>query len=240
MKNCNAPENQTTRRIRLMACATALAVAFTVSLPQLADADRVTPPPLPANIQVPAGNKAFLEGHAVGTQNYICVPCPNPATPMSMCPNISGFSWILFTPQAILFKDNNRQVITHFFSPNPFEDNTNRGVVADDMIRATWRDSRDTSTVWGATIASSSDPKFVESGAIPWLLLQVVGAQDGPTGGDRLTATTFIQRLNTSGGVAPSTGCASSTDVGAEAFVPYTADYFFYKKAAKSDADDGN
>jgi hypothetical protein len=31
-----------------------------------------------------------------------------------------------------------------------------------------------------------------------------------------------------------------STDVGAEAFVPYTADYFFYKKAAKSDADDGN
>ena len=80
MKNCNAPENQTTRRILLIACATALAVAFTVSLPQLADADRVTPPPVPANIQVPAGNKAFLEGHAVGTQNYICVPCPNPTT----------------------------------------------------------------------------------------------------------------------------------------------------------------
>ena len=67
----------------------------------------------------------------------------------------------------------------------------------------------------------------------------MVGAQDGPTGGDTLTATTFIQRLNTSGGVAPSTGCASSTDVGKQAFVPYTADYFFYK-AAKSDADDGN
>src|SRR5215510_1410475 len=129
MKNCNAPENQTTRRLLLITSAVALAVAFTVSRPQLADADRVTPPPVPPNIQVPAGNKAFLEGHAVGTQNYICVPCPNPTTPMSMCPNMSGLAWILFTPQATLFKDNDKQVITHFFSPNPLEDNTNPGVV---------------------------------------------------------------------------------------------------------------
>jgi hypothetical protein len=238
MKNCNALENQTTRRILLIACVIALAVAFTVSLPQPADADHVTPPPVPTNIQVPAGNKAFLEGHAVGTQNYICVPCPNPTT--SMCPNVSGFAWILFTPQATLFKDNNKQVITHFFSPNPFENNTNPGVVAADMIRATWQDSRDTSTVWAKANQSSFDPAFVEPGAIPWLLLEVVGAQDGPTGDDKLTPTTFIQRLNTSGGIAPSTGCSSLTDVGAEAFVPYTADYLFYKKAAKSDADDGN
>jgi hypothetical protein len=34
-------------------------------------------------------------------------------------------------------------------------------------------------------------------------------------------------------------GCAALTDVGKRALVPYTADYFFYK-AAKSDADDGN
>jgi hypothetical protein len=60
-------------------------------------------------------------------------------------------------------------------------------------------------------------------------LLQVVGAQDGPTGGDKLLETTFIQRLNTSGGVAPLTGCTHSTDVGKMALVPYTADYFFYK-----------
>jgi hypothetical protein len=80
-------------------------------------------------------------------------------------------------------------------------------------------------------IASSSDPAFVASGAIPWLLLQVVGAQPGPTGGDRLTETTFIQRVHTSGGVAPSTGCVEVTDVGQRAFVPYTADYFFYEAA---------
>jgi Protein of unknown function (DUF3455) len=37
--------------------------------------------------------------------------------------------------------------------------------------------------------------------------------------------------LNTTGGLAPKTGCSSLTDVGNKAFVPYTADYFFYRKA---------
>jgi hypothetical protein len=97
------------------------------------------------------------------------------------------------------------------------------------MPRATWQHSRDTSAVWAMASETSSDPAFVESNAIPWLLLDVVGDQDGPTGGDKLSETTFIHRLNTSGGVAPSTGCTQSTDVGKRAFVPYTADYFFYK-----------
>ena len=225
MKDCNTLENQTTRRIPLIACATALAMAFTVSLPQATRADKVIPLPVPAAIQVPAGNTAFLEGHAVGTQNYIYLPCPISTT----CP--FGFAFALLTPQATLFNDHDKQVTTHFFSPNPFEDGT---------IRATWQHSRDTSTVWGGQAISSSDPDFVAPDAIPWLRLPVAGAQDGPTGGDRLTATTFIQRLNTSGGVAPpSMDCDSSTDVGARAFVPYTADYFFYKKA-ESDTEDGN
>jgi hypothetical protein len=72
------------------------------------------------------------------------------------------------------------------------------------------------------------DPNFVAPGAIPWLLVRVVGARRGPTGGDFLTQTTFIHRLNTTGGLAPSTGCTLST-LGATAVVPYTADYFFYR-----------
>jgi hypothetical protein len=227
MNNCNRSEHQTKPRILLIACATALAVALSDALPQPARAGHVTPPPVPSNIQVPAGSKAFLDGHAVGTQDYICVPCPNPTT--SICPDASGFAWILFTPQATLFTDNDRQVITHFFSPNPFENNTNPGVMADGMIRATWQHSRDTSTVWAVAIATSSDTAFVAPGAIPWLLLDVVGAQDGPTGDHKLTSTAFIQRLNTIGGIAPLIGCALSTDVGKKASVPYTADYFFYK-----------
>jgi Protein of unknown function (DUF3455) len=127
-----------------------------------------------------------------------------------------------------LFNDDDKQVITHFLSPNPLENDT---------LRATWQHSRDTSTVWAMAIQTSSDPDFVAPGAIPWLLLQVVGAQDGPTDGDKLSETTFIQRLNTSEGVAPSTGCALSTDIGKRAFVPYTADYFFYKATKRHEHD---
>jgi hypothetical protein len=193
-------------------------VAVAVALPQPAHADDVTPPPVPANIEAPAGNTAFLVGHGVGTQNYVCLPSG------------TGVKFLLFTPQATLFDDLDEQVTTHYFSPNPFENNTNPGVAAAGMIRATWQHSQDTSTVWAKAIASHSNPGFVARGDIPLLLLQVVGAQDGPTGGVTLSGTTFIQRLNTSGGAAPSTGCASAADVGNQAFVPYTADYFFYKK----------
>ncbi|MDD1643110.1 MAG: DUF3455 domain-containing protein, partial [Methylococcaceae bacterium] len=149
MKNYIAPENLTTRRILLMASATALTVAYVVALPQPAHADRVTPPPVPTNIQVPEGNKAFLVGHAVGTQNYICLPCPNPITPTAVCP-VSGFAFTLFTPQATLFADNDKQVTTHFFSPNlsPIPPEEKK-----DTIRATWQHSRDTSTVWAKLTA---------------------------------------------------------------------------------------
>ncbi len=209
MMNCNAP-NQSTPRMLLISFAAALTTMITVSLPQPTNADDFTPPPVPSNIQVPAGNMAYLKGHAVGTQNYICLPAA------------SGFAWTLFGPQATLFNDNRDQVITHFLSPNPAENGT---------PRATWQHSGDTSADWGVAMQSSSDPAFVASDAIPWLLLQVVGAQMGPNGGSSLADTTFIQRLNTVKGVAPSTGCAASTDVGKRALVPYTADYYFFKAA---------
>jgi hypothetical protein len=210
MKNCNTREQQTTGAIRLAACVTALGMTFAVALAQPAHADSVTTPPVPANLQVPAPNEAFLVGHAAGTQNYVCLPSPS----------IGHVAWTLFTPQATLFDDEGEQRITHFFSPNPFEGG---------ILRAAWQDSGDTSAVWGRGIASSSDPNFVTPGAIPWLLIEVVGAQEGPTAGDAISGTTFIQRLNTVGGAAPSTGCARPKDIGNKAFVPYTADYFFYR-----------
>src|SRR5262249_52640149 len=218
MKNRNAFGDPTGRRTVLGAWSTALAVALTVSVSP-AHAAQVTPPPVPTALEVEAGNRPFLEGHGVGTQNYICLPCPNATTPATSCPDDSGFAWILFTPEATLFDDHGKQLTTHFFSPNPAEHGT---------IRATWQDSRDSSIVWGGRAIPSTDPDFVAPGAIAWLLLPMAGVQEGPTGGDTMTATTFIQRLNTAGGLAPSTGCSEPADVGAKAFVPYTADYFFY------------
>jgi hypothetical protein len=203
-------KRQTTRGILLLTCAAALGITITIAPPPAAaHDDDIAPPPVPDNIEVPEGHDAFLVGHAVGTQNYVCLPSG------------SSVAWALFTPQATLFDDRGRQLQTHFFSPNPFENGE---------VRATWQDSRDTSAIWGRGIASSSDPNFVAPNAIPWLKVEVMGAQEGPRGGEKLTGTTFIQRLNTVGGVAPSTGCGLPTDIGNRAFVPYTADYFFFEE----------
>jgi len=57
--------------------------------------------------------------------------------------------------------------------------------------------------------------------AIPWLLLSAVA--DGPGVFHRVA---FIQRVNTVGGNAPS---SPGSVVGAEARVPYTTEYFFYR-----------
>ncbi len=60
-------------------------------------------------------------------------------------------------------------------------------------------------------------------GAIPWLLLS---AHPGETPG-RLARVTSIQRVNTTGGTAPASGCDADRS-GQIAHVPYTADYHFY------------
>ena len=71
-------------------------------------------------------------------------------------------------------------------------------------------------------------PAFVAPDAIPWFLLEVVGAQAGPTDVQKLTKTTHIQRLNTTGGKPPSSPCGQG-EVDNKELVEYTADCFFYK-----------
>ncbi len=217
MKNDRAQPNPNLQRVLTTAARIALAVVTLIAATTpTAHARRFFPPRVPAALEVPAGNRPFLEGHAIGTQDYICLSSE------------SGYGWAFFGPQATLFDHDRKQITTHFLSANPFEAAT---------PRATWQHSRDTSAVWAVAIASSDNSRFVKAGAIPWLLLQVVGAEDGPYHGDRLIRTTFIQRLNTRGGVAPSTGCAVATDVGKKALVPYQADYFFFKHG-DADRDD--
>src|SRR5262245_55210401 len=152
------------------------------------DFGRITVPPVPADIQVPAGNVPFLKGHAVGTQNYMCLPSG------------SSYAWTPIGPQATLFVtlpwNQPQQITTHFFSVNP----------VGGVIRPTWQSSFDTSAVWGAQAAASSDPLFVQPGAIAWLLLRAAGVQEGPSGGSLMTQTTFIHRLATSGGLKPVMG----------------------------------
>jgi len=74
---------------------------------------------------------------------------------------------------------------------------------------------------------SSEIENCSHSGSIQCLLLQSVGNLKGPTGGNLLAKATFIQRLNTQGGAVPISACT----VGQTQLVPYTADYFFYRKS---------
>jgi hypothetical protein len=182
----------------LLACGMVFALALMISRP--ARADNGTPPDVPAILQPPAGNRLFRVAHAVGTQDYVCLS--------------TGWASPAYGPQATLFGEENEQVFTHFLSPNPDEGN---------IPRPTWQDSQDTSTIWANLVPGASytpDPT-----AIPWLLLRVVGQAEGPTGGDRMTGSTYIQRLNTTGGLKPTSACTE----GDKALVPYTADYYFYK-----------
>ena len=208
-----------TRRIRLIACISALGTAFVVALPQVGHAKNVTPPPVPGTLQVPEGNEAFLIGHAFGSQDYVCAASG------------SGVAFVLTTPEAVLFDNPARRVINHFFSPNPVEGGT---------IRATWQSTRNSSVFWGKVVhaaTSATDPDFVALDAIAWVLLSQAGVLEGSGNGDNLAAATFVQRVNTVGGLAPSIGCNSPADIGKTAFVPYEADYVFYTNPTATTAE---
>lgn len=189
-----------------------LALAAAIAAPQIAHAQsarKIVPPPMPADLELsPDEFTPFFVAHAVGTQGFMCVV-------------INGaYKWQTFGPQATLFDGDGRQVATHFLSPQPF----------DQVLSPTWQHSRDTSAVWGAVLKMSSDANYVAPDAIPWLLLEATVVSDGPDGGDKLTATRRIQRLNTLEGKAPATGCSIPDNIGKRALVPYEADYYFYKK----------
>lgn len=74
-----------------------------------------------------------------------------------------------------------------------------------------------------ATVRARADAPV--PGAIPWLLLSTRPA--GAPG--RLARVASIQRVNTTGGAAPASGCDASR-AGQVVRVPYTADYHFYER----------
>lgn len=188
-------------------------------------ARKITSPTTPAAITPPAGNSAFLMGHAEGTQGYVCLPTS------------TGASWTVNAPrpEAVLAARSSWKdfEITHFLSPN-----TNPNPFAPTPLpfaSPTWRSSRDGSVVWAKALtppvaSGSDDTSCPHAGAVACLMLQAIGSKAGPHGGNRMTQTTFIQRLKTTGGTAPASGCSVAADVGKQVLVPYTADYYFFRK----------
>jgi hypothetical protein len=132
-------------------------------------------------------------------------------------------------PEATLFTDlfgQQFQIITHFQSVN---ENPKPGVIPPASGNATWQGSFDSSKVWAVKVngidPSPEIPNCAHAGSIQCLLLQSVGNKKGPTGGNLLANTSFIQRLNTNGGAVPTDSCS----VGQTKLVHYTADYYFYR-----------
>jgi hypothetical protein len=215
MNDRNTLKHGLTPRLRRIAGMGALGMAFMAALPHVSYAQHVRPPSVPDTLKVPEGNEPFLIGHAFGSQDYVCAASG------------TGVAFVLTTPEAVLFDNPARRVVNHFFSPNPVEGGT---------IRATWQSTRNSSVFWGKLAAAATfatDPDFVAHDAIAWLLLSRAGVLEGSGTGDNLAAATFVQRVNTVGGLAPSVGCASPADIGKTAFVPYEADYVFYFNPAE-------
>lgn len=118
----------------------------------------------------------------------------------------NGSSWGAAVPDATLFDNEGNVVAIHFGTPNG----------------PAWKSNS------GSEVVGVLPPKaaIVDSNSIPWLRLN---ADPIRTHGPGIFAnTTFIHRVNTDGGKAP---LENGAFLGQVAKVPYTADYFFYRKS---------
>lgn len=118
-------------------------------------------------------------------------------------PNV--FFWINIAPLATLYNkpDFTSQVALHFAGPSwEFTKGPNKGE---------------------RVVAKRVDGKTVDERAIQWLLLKTVDSLSNAE-----NKITYIQRLFTAGGLAPTT-VADEAHLGQLDSIPYTARYFFYE-----------
>ena len=155
-------------------------------------------PEVPLTLQVPHGNKVSFHTYAVGVQIYT-------ATASSTSP--TGYAWTFQEPEAVLFDADGNVVGVHYAFAGP--------------TRPAWESNSGSRVVGARSVA----PVTVNSNAIPWLILSAVTSNT--TGAGIFERTTYIHRVNTTGGLAPAT---APTQLGQQARVPYTAEYFFYRE----------
>lgn len=110
------------------------------------------------------------------------------------------FAWALDRPQADLLGEVGHVIGKHYKGP-------------------TW-EATDGSKVGGQVQQRANAPN---ANAVPWLLLKATSHE----GAGAFARVTYIQRVDTVGGMAPAAGCDKS-HAGAEASADYQATYFFY------------
>jgi hypothetical protein len=115
--------------------------------------------------------------------------------------------WAFHAPRALLFDPQSNQPTANHY-----------GGIDRDLTPGPWWESiGDGSRIRGGKAVSAPSPN---ANSIPLLRLEVLERQ----GSGVFSPASYIQRLNTLGGVGPTTACES----GAQRQVPYTADYYFY------------
>jgi hypothetical protein len=112
----------------------------------------------------------------------------------------TGTTWSFVSPEALLFADPGDHTLVGFHFAGP-----------------TWEGLDGSKVVGSVTKSCTPNPN-----AIPWLLVKAV-SNDGHGIFKRVS---YIQRLFTEGGKAPTT---PGDFPGQVARVPYTAEYFFYR-----------
>lgn len=113
-----------------------------------------------------------------------------------------AYEWVFAGPTAVLY------------------DKTSKAAVGKYYAGPTW-EANDGSKVSGKQLGVSPSGN---AASIPLQLVQAAPA----TGSGAMNGITFIQRMNTMGGVAPSDACGAA-NAGARKMVKYEADYLFYK-----------
>ncbi len=116
--------------------------------------------------------------------------------------NDSVYSWQLLAPDAKLFDSQGQIAGKHYAGP-------------------VW-EYKDGSQVVGRVLNKIA---VAPETSISWLLVEIVANKDKGLFSD----VSFINRVNTHGGLAPVSGC-DSNHLGAEKRVAYTANYIFYSK----------
>ena len=163
-------------------------------------------PSVDPSIAVPAdGGGLLLHTSATGSQDYTCMAVSLDAGPDADA--ATGHQWTFVGPEADLKDCTGTKVGQHIASDG--------GPTLPEWI--TFADGT-------YVIAKRVGGYTPDAGAIPWLLLQ----KQSTSGSGTLSKTTYVQRLNTTGGLSPSAGSCDQGAEGTTQKVPYTADYYFY------------
>jgi hypothetical protein len=115
--------------------------------------------------------------------------------------------WAFRAPRALLFNPYTRRPTGIHYG------GIDRGLTAGPW----WESLRDGSRIRAGNALSAPSPN---AQSIPLLRLEVLEQH----GAGVFSPVSYIQRLNTVGGVGPTGACSA----GAQRWVPYTADYYFY------------